>query len=76
VHYTLEHAQDSGTSRGLEKLETDFLGRHILNWIPTAAAKLNGVSPSAFGPFMSLLLAFLQNRRDEINSASLSALPV
>jgi DMSO reductase family type II enzyme chaperone len=76
VHYTLEHAQDSGTSRSLGKLETDFLGRHMLNWIPTAAAKLNSVSPSAFGPFMSLLLAFLQNRRDEVNSAGLSALPV
>jgi len=76
VHYTLEHAQDSGTSRSLGKLETDFLGRHMLNWVPTAAAKLNSVSPSAFGPFMSLLLAFLQNRRDEVNSAGLSALPV
>jgi DMSO reductase family type II enzyme chaperone len=64
VHYTLEHAQDSGTSPSLGKLETDFIGRHMLNWIPTAAAKLNSVSPSAFGPFMSLLLAFLQNRRD------------
>ena len=55
------------------KLETDFLGRHMLNWVPQAAAKLNSVSPSAFGPFMSLLLAFLQNRRDEV-SAGLSCL--
>jgi len=76
VHYTLEHAQDSGTRRSLAKLETDFLGRHMLNWVPTAAAKLNSVSPSAFGPFVSLLLAFLQNRRDEVKSAGLSALPV
>jgi DMSO reductase family type II enzyme chaperone len=76
VHYTLEHAQDSGTRRSLGKLETDFLGRHMLNWAPTAAAKLNSVSPSAFGPFMRLLLAFLQNRRDEFNGAGLSALPV
>jgi DMSO reductase family type II enzyme chaperone len=62
VHYTLENVQDSATRRNLGKLEADFLSRHMLNWIPTAAAKLNSVSPSAFGPFMSLLLAFLQDR--------------
>jgi DMSO reductase family type II enzyme chaperone len=73
VHYTLEHAEDPGTSRSLGKLETDFLGRHMLNWVPTAAAKVNSVSPSAFGPFMSLLLAFLQNRRNEVDSAGLSS---
>jgi len=76
VHYTLENARDADASRSLVRLEADFLGRHMLNWVPTAAAKLNNVSPSAFGPFMSLLLAFLQDRRDEVNSAGLSALPV
>lgn len=75
VHYTLENAQDSATIRNLGKLETDFLGRHMLNWVPTAAAKLNGVSPSAFGPFISLFLVFLQDRRDEVNNAVLSVLP-
>jgi len=75
VRYTFENAQDSATRRNLRKLEADFLSRHVLNWIPTAAAKLNGVSPSAFGPFMSLLLAFLQDRRDEVNNTGLSPLP-
>ena len=65
VHYTLENAQDATASRSLAKLETDFLSRHLLNWIPAAAAKLNSVSPSAFGPLMILLTVFLQNRRDE-----------
>jgi DMSO reductase family type II enzyme chaperone len=76
VHYTLENAQDSGTSRSLGKLETDFLGRHMLNWLPIAAAKLNSVSPSAFGPLMILLAAFLQNRRDEVSHIGLSRLAV
>jgi TorA maturation chaperone TorD len=66
VHYTLENAQDVDASRSLAQLETDFLGRHMLNWVPPAAAKLNSVSPSAFGPFMGLLLAFLQDRRDDL----------
>ena len=74
VHYTLEHAQDSGTSRSLGKLETDFLGRHMLNWLPAAAAKLKSVPASAFGPFMSLLLSFLQDRLDEVNRTCLTCL--
>jgi DMSO reductase family type II enzyme chaperone len=65
VHYTLENARDPAAQRSLAQLETDFLDRHMLNWVPTAAARLNSVSPSAFGPFMSLLLAFLQKRRDD-----------
>jgi DMSO reductase family type II enzyme chaperone len=75
VHYTLEHTQHSGTSRSLEKLEADFLCRHMLNWVPTAAAKLNSVSLSAFGPFMSLLAVFLRNRLDEANNAGLPLTP-
>jgi DMSO reductase family type II enzyme chaperone len=74
VHYTLENAQDATASRSLAKLETDFLSRHLLTWAPTAAAKLNSNSPSAFGPFMILLTAFLQDQRDEVGNAGLSAL--
>ena len=74
VHYTLEYAQDAEASRSLAKLEADFLDRHMLNWVPAASAKLN-CSPSAFGPFMSLLAAFLQNRQDETNNAGLSPSP-
>ena len=73
VRYTLENAQDPATRGTLAKLETDFLRRHMLNWVPAAAAKLNR-SPSAFGPFMSLLAAFLQNRRDEIDNTGSSPL--
>jgi DMSO reductase family type II enzyme chaperone len=75
VRYTLENAQDAAATRNLAQLETDFLRRHMLNWLPTAAAKLNRVSPAAFGPFMSLLAVFLQSRLEEVNTAGLSALP-
>jgi DMSO reductase family type II enzyme chaperone len=70
VHYTLENTQDAAASRSLAKLETDFLCRHLLNWVPTVAAKLNNHSPAAFGPFMVLLATFLQNRRDESRRAT------
>ena len=70
VHYTLENAPNATASQSLAKLETDFLGRHLLNWVPTAAAKLNSNSPSALGPLMILLAAFLQDRRDKIGNAA------
>lgn len=73
VHYTFENSQDSATRRSLGKLEADFLSRHLLNWIFAAGSKLNGASPSTFGPLMILLTAFLQNRRAEV-SAGLSTL--
>jgi DMSO reductase family type II enzyme chaperone len=69
VHYTLEHAQDSGARGSLAKLEADFLSRHLLNWLPAAAAKLSK-SPSAFLPCMILLTSFLQNRRQEVSNAA------
>ena len=75
VHYTFENAQDSATRGSLAKLETDFLSRHMLNWVPTAAAKLNSNSPPAFGPLMMLIAAFLQNRRDEVSNIGLSTSP-
>jgi len=75
VRYTLENAEDAAANRNLAQLETDFLSRHMLNWVPTAAAKLNNFSLSAFGPFVSLLAVFLQNRRDEANNADRSPLP-
>jgi DMSO reductase family type II enzyme chaperone len=75
ARYTMESAEDGAAKHDLAQLETDFLGRHMLNWVPTASARLNSASSCAFGPFMSLLAAFLQNRRDKVNDADLSAMP-
>jgi DMSO reductase family type II enzyme chaperone len=72
VHYTLENAQDSATIRNLVNLEKDFLTRHMLNWIPTADKKLNGVSPDSFSRLISLLAAFLLDRRDDLNKVCLA----
>jgi DMSO reductase family type II enzyme chaperone len=71
VHYTLENAQDAAV-RNLSQLETDFLDRHLLNWIPLANAKLARVRPSAFAFLMIMLATFLQNRREEVSKAALS----
>ncbi|MBZ5569803.1 MAG: molecular chaperone TorD family protein [Acidobacteriia bacterium] len=67
VHYTLENAPDSATRGSLAKLETDFISRHMLNWVAQAGTKVNRVSPFVFGPLMRLLTVFLQHRRDEVS---------
>jgi DMSO reductase family type II enzyme chaperone len=72
VHYSLENAQDIDASQSLAHLEADFLDRHMLNWVPTAAARLDSVSRSAFGLFLTLLVAYLHNRRDEGNDGALA----
>lgn len=65
VRYALDHAPDAVANSTLAQLETDFLNRHLLNWLPKAGAKLNAVSPAAFGPILGLLLVFLRSRRDQ-----------
>jgi TorA maturation chaperone TorD len=69
VRYTLENAEDGvanrAANRSLAQLETDFLSRHLLNWVPRASAKLVRSCPSAFSILMSLLSVFLQVRREE-----------
>jgi len=74
VRYTLENTQDLA-AKNLAQLETDFLSRHLLNWIPTAATKLNSLSPSAFGLLLSLLGAFLRDRFDEVNNSGQPTFP-
>ncbi len=66
--YILVNTQDSKTSQDLARLETDFLARHVLNWVPAASNKLNRIAPSSFGPPMVMLTAFLRNRRDELSN--------
>lgn len=65
VRYALDNAHDAATKPSLAQLETDFLNRHILNWLPKAAARLDAASPSTFAPVLNLLLAFLKSRREE-----------
>jgi len=69
VCYTLENTQDASAKQNLARIERDFLKRHLLNWVPTAVAKLNSLSHSAFGPFLSLLGALLRDRFHEVNDA-------
>jgi len=75
VRYALDQAPDAAARATLAHLETDFLNRHLLNWLPKAAARLNAGSPSVFGPVLSLLCVFLKTRRDQALDACGIAAP-
>ncbi|HVP42504.1 MAG TPA: molecular chaperone TorD family protein [Terriglobales bacterium] len=57
VRYTRENAPDTGA---LAQLETDFLRRHMLNWVPAASAKLSRVADCPFVPLLIMLAVVLQ----------------
>lgn len=62
LRYTCENASEEATAVSLERAETEFLERHLLNWIPTAKTKLDGTGVPGFPVVMTLLRQFLSHR--------------
>jgi len=59
LHYTCEHSSDKSAAVSLARAETEFLERHMLNWIPNARAKLNRINAPGFSLLMTMLEQFL-----------------
>ena len=64
LRYTGEHTFEEATAVSLARAEAEFLERHLLNWIPTAKAKLERTGAPGFPVLMTLLAQFLVNRHD------------
>ena len=62
LRYTCEHTSDESTAVSLARAETEFLERHLLNWLPTAKAKLDRINAPGFPVMMTLLVQFLSHR--------------
>jgi DMSO reductase family type II enzyme chaperone len=62
LRYTREHTSEESTAVSLARAETEFLERHLLNWLPTAKAKLGRTRAPGFSVMMTLLVQFLSNR--------------
>jgi DMSO reductase family type II enzyme chaperone len=62
LRYTCEHASEESTAVSLARAETEFLERHLLNWVPTAKAKLDRIHAPGFSVMMTLLVQFLSHR--------------
>jgi len=61
LRYTCEHTSDESTAVSLARAETEFLERHLLNWLPAVKEKLDRTNAPAFPVMMTLLVQFLSN---------------
>jgi TorA maturation chaperone TorD len=64
LRYTCENASEEATAVSLARAETEFLERHLLNWVPTAKAKMDRTRAPGFPVVMTLLTRFLSHRHD------------
>jgi DMSO reductase family type II enzyme chaperone len=62
LRYTYENTSDEATAVSLARAETEFLERHLLNWVPTAKTKLDRTGAPGFPALMTLLAQFLSRR--------------
>jgi DMSO reductase family type II enzyme chaperone len=68
LRYTRENTSEEATALSLERAEIEFLERHLLNWIPTAEAKLGRAGAPGFPRLMTLLVKFLTHMREGLTS--------
>jgi DMSO reductase family type II enzyme chaperone len=66
VRFTGDNASDEATAIALARAETEFLERHLLNWLPTARTKLDRTGAPGFPWFMTLLVQFLRHRHADL----------
>ena len=64
LRYTRENASEKATAVSLARAETEFLERHLLNWVPTAKTKLDRTGAPGFPVVMTLLVQFLSHRHE------------
>ncbi len=64
LRYTCEHASEETTAISLARAETEFLERHLLNWVPTAKVRLDRINAPGFPALMTLLVQFLGHRHE------------
>lgn len=62
LRYTSENTSEETTAVALARAETEFLERHLLNWLPIAKTKLDRNGAPGFPVLMTLLAQFLHNR--------------
>jgi DMSO reductase family type II enzyme chaperone len=64
LRYTCEYTSEEGTAVSLARAETEFLERHLLNWLPAANAKLDRTNTPGFPVLMTMLVQFLRHMHE------------
>ena len=60
VRYLREYQSDSAKAEPLQRLEREFVERHLLNWLPVVQEKINQLNPPLFPVLLRLLTAHLR----------------
>ncbi len=63
VSFTMENTPDASTRASLARTKSEFLERHLLNWLPTASSKLDKTEAPGFPFLMNLLVQFLRREQ-------------
>ncbi len=66
VSFTQDNASDENTRTSLARAKSEFMERHLLNWLPTAAAKLDKTEAPGFPFLMNLLVRFLRREQSAL----------
>ena len=64
LRYTREHTSEESTAVSLARAEAEFLERHLLNWLPSAKAKLDRTNAPGFPLLMTMLVQFIRQMRE------------
>lgn len=59
LRYTKENTADESTATALRRAESDFIARHLLNWLPAAKSNLDKTGAPGFPVLMTLLACLL-----------------
>ncbi len=60
LRFSQENTHDAENAASLARAKSEFLQRHLLNWVPQASAKLKGTDAPGFPVLMEMLLQFLR----------------
>jgi DMSO reductase family type II enzyme chaperone len=68
LRYAREQTSEESTDVSLARAETEFLERHLLNWLPAAKAKMDRTNAPGFPVLMTILVQFLGYRARAIEA--------
>jgi DMSO reductase family type II enzyme chaperone len=66
VSFTADNTLDETTRASLARAKSEFLERHLLNWLPSVATKLYKSGAPGFPFLMRLLVQFLRKEHSEV----------
>jgi DMSO reductase family type II enzyme chaperone len=64
LRFTQENAAEEATAVSLARAKSEFLERHLLNWVPLANVRLKRTGAPGFPLLMEMLVQFLRNEFD------------